>query len=190
MHTQPVTHGITMRTSFRQTIFATTAIIGLPLLALGSFPAGAAAGSSDPTVVHPASTGGQAASQGRPAAGHSAEGSIERRIADLQARLEITPAQQPEWEQFAQVMRDNARTIDETFQQRQKALPGLTAVENIESYAQLTTEHSREVLKLVPAFQAVYDKMSEAQKHRADEVFRTNSNRGEQARHGEQGRHG
>ena len=172
-----------MHASFRQTMFATACVIGLPIFALGAFPAGAAAGSSDPSVVHPASSGGQATPPGQ-AARHTAESGIEQRIADLRTRLAITPAQQADWEQFAQVMRDNARSIDETFQQREKALPNLTAVENIESYAQLTTEHSREVEKLVPAFQVLYDKMSEAQKHRADAVFRSDSDRREQGRHG------
>jgi hypothetical protein len=180
-----------MRTSFRQTLFAATALIALPIFAAGAFStAAAAAGTGDPTVVHPSSGGGQGATSGRPEARHSAEGTIETRIADLHTRLEITPAQQADWDQFAQVMRDNARTIDETFQQREKALPGLTAIENIESYAQLTTEHSREVLRLVPAFQALYDKMSDAQKHRADEVFRTDADHGGRTRHAEQGRHG
>jgi uncharacterized coiled-coil protein SlyX len=180
-----------MRTSFRQTIFAATTILGLPLLTLGAFSAAAtAAGVGDPTVVHPQAGSGQAASPGRPDAGHNAGANIERRIADLHAKLEITPAQQAEWDLFAQVMRDNARSIDETFQQREKALPGLNAAENIESYSQLATEHSREVQKLVPAFQALYDKMTDTQKHHADQVFRTDANHGEPGRHAEQARHG
>lgn len=166
-----------MRTSFRQTFFATTAIIGLPIFALGAFPGAAtAAGSGDPTTVHPSRpASGEAATTGKPDRMRSAEGTVEQRIADLHTRLEITSAQQGQWEQFAQVMRDNAQSIDQAFQQRVKALPGMTAVENMQSYADISTEHAKEAQKLVPAFQAVYETFSDAQKRRADDVFRTNS---------------
>lgn len=174
-----------MRTSIRQALFAATGIIALPMFALGGFSAPAmAAGGGDPTAVHPSPSGSQGAA--RPDHARNAESGVEAKIADLHAKLEITPAQQGRWEQFAQVMRDNAHTIDQAFEQRTKTIPGMSAVENIQSYADLSTEHAKEVQKLVPAFQAVYETFSDTQKRHADDVFRINAN----ARHGQQARHG
>ncbi len=175
-----------MRTSIRQTLFAAGAVI-----AMGGFSApGMAAGGGDPTAVHPSPSGGQGA--GRADHARNAESVVEEKIASLHARLEITPAQQGQWEQFAQVMRDNAQSIDQAFQLRVKAMPGMSAVENMQSYADLATEHAKEMQKLVPAFQSVYDTFTDSQKRRADDEFRTNANahHGEQARHDEPGRRG
>src|SRR4051812_13622448 len=39
-------------------------------------------------------------------------GGIDAQIADLQKKLRITPAQQPQFDAFAQVMRQNAKQMD------------------------------------------------------------------------------
>lgn len=167
-----------MRMSFRQTAFATTAIV-----ALIAFPAAAASpGAGDPTAVRPASQAGVAPAQ--PGPGGNREATVEQRISDLHAKLQITAAQQPQWDQFAQVMRDNAQSIDEAFQHRVQALPSLTAAENLQSYAQVAAEHAQETQKLVPVFQALYDVLTENQKHRADQVFREDATHGKPSRHG------
>jgi protein CpxP len=168
-----------MRTTFRQTIFATAAIVGLSGFAFAATAAPPAAG--DPTAVRPAAT---ASGQTKPAAGRSMAGQIEQRITDLHAKLQITPAQQQPWDQFAQVMRDNARSMDDTFQHRVQALPGLTAPENMQSYATVATTHAQDVQKLVPAFQALYATMSDSQKRLADQAFRDGANHGAPARRG------
>ena len=41
--------------------------------------------------------------------GANAEQRVEEHIKELRAQLQITPAEQPQWEQFANVMRENAR---------------------------------------------------------------------------------
>jgi hypothetical protein len=43
---------------------------------------------------------------------------VERRIKELHSQLRITPAEQPQWDQFAKVMRQNARDMDQAFMQR------------------------------------------------------------------------
>jgi len=101
------------------------------------------------------------------------QGQVEVRIADLHNRLQITLLQQPQWAQFSQVMRDNARDIDQIVQQRVQTLAAMTATENMQSYAQVATEHAQDMRKLVPVFQALYDTMSTAQKLTADQVFRS-----------------
>jgi len=170
-----------MRISIRQTVIATTAIIGLSAFAAAAAPPGA----GNPTAVRPSTTtSDQPATQARPGAGHNMEGMVEQRITDLHAKLQISPAQQPQWDQFAQVMRDNARSIDQTFQQRLKTIPTMTAVENMQSYAQVAMEHAQEMQKLVPAFQALYGTMSDSQKRTADQVFRADAHHGDHARRG------
>jgi len=165
-----------MRTSLRQTVIATTAIIGLSAFAAVAAPPA----SGDPTVVHPSvTTNGQPTSTA-----HVMEGKIEQRIADLHAKLQISPAQQPQWDQFSQLMRDNARSMDQSFQHRVQTMPSMTATENMQSYADVSMAHAQDVEKLVPAFQALYGTMSDSQKRRADQVFRDDANHGDQARRG------
>ena len=110
-------------------------------------------------------------------------GKIEQRITDLHDRLQITPAQRPQWDQFILVMRDNAQTMDQTFQHRVQTISAMTATENLQSYALLASTNAQDVQKLVPAFQALYDTMSESQKRMADQVFRNDAHHGNHPRH-------
>ena len=80
-------------------------------------------------------------------------------------------------------MRENAQSMDETFQQRVQSMPTMTATENMQSYAQLASTNAQDVQKLVPAFQALYDTMSDAQKRTADQVFRDDAHHGGHTRH-------
>jgi len=154
-----------MRTSLLQTVIATTAIIGLT--AFTATAASLAAG--DPTATHPSTTtSGQSTANDHPGAHHSIVGKVEQRITDLHAKLQITQAQQPQWDQFIQVMRDNAQSMDQTFQHRVQTMPAMTATENMQSYALLASTNAQDVQKLVPAFQALYDTMSDTQKRMAD----------------------
>ena len=107
----------------------------------------------------------------------------EQRISGLQAQLAITPAQMPQWTAFAQVMRENAQTTDALFRQRAAGVQSMNAAENMQSYAQLASTNAQDVQKLVPAFQALYDTMSDAQKRTADQVFRDDAHHGGHTRH-------
>ena len=61
------------------------------------------------------------------------EQGIERQIAELKKRLNITPQQQPQFDAFAQAMRQNAQTMEPLMQEQQ---PGnRTAVEDLKSAA-------------------------------------------------------
>jgi periplasmic protein CpxP/Spy len=168
-----------MRTSFRQTVITTTAIIGLSAFAAAAAPPVA----GDPaTNRQPATTSAPPVTQVQANTGRNMAGKIEQRITDLHARLLISPAQQPQWDRFSQVMRDNARGMDETFQQRVQKVAGMTAPENMQSYARVANDHARDVQNLVPAFQALYDTMSASQKMTADQVFRDDAGRRDHAR--------
>jgi periplasmic protein CpxP/Spy len=163
-----------MHTSIRRTVFATTAIIGL-----GAFAAVAAQpGAGDPTAARPsaAAPNGQATTGAR-----GTEARIEQRITDLHTRLLISTAQQPQWDRFSDVMRENARDTSETFQHRAQAMSAMTAAENMQSYAKVTAEYAQHMQKLVPTFQALYDTMSDSQKRTADQVFRDDANHGDRS---------
>jgi protein CpxP len=156
----------------RMTAIATTAAVGFSVFA--ALAAAPLAG--DPTAPPPA--------KNQPSRGHMKVDGIEQRIAELHAKLKITPEQEPQWDQFAQVMRDNARDVEGAFKARIKAMPSMTATQNMKSYAELAASHAQNVEKLVPVFQGLYDTMSEDQKRTADEIFR------DDARHPHRGRHG
>jgi protein CpxP len=104
--------------------------------------------------------------------GETMQNLVERRIADLHGKLHITAQQSQQWDQFTQVMRDNAREMDGIYQQRAEQLGSMSAVDNMQSYAQIEQQRAQEVQKLVPAFQTLYASLSDQQKKTADQVFR------------------
>jgi periplasmic protein CpxP/Spy len=97
---------------------------------------------------------------------------VEQHIAKLRTELHITPAQQSEWDQFAQVMRENAKNMDHDIEQRGARFTSMSALENMQSYAQIAQQHAEDTQKLAATFQALYGSMSEDQKKNADAVFR------------------
>jgi protein CpxP len=156
-----------MYPSFRHTMIATAAILGLSTVGAIAAPNGA----GDPTATH----GTSAAT--RPALATA----VEQRINDLHAKLQITAAQETQWSAFAQVMRDNAKNMDDTFDTRAKSIATMTAAENMKSYATISMQHAKDMQNLAPAFETLYGAMSDSQKRTADQVFRDNAG---QPRHG------
>ena len=61
-------------------------------------------------------------------------------------------------------MRDNARNMDQTFKERAQNFQSLNAVENMQSYAEIAQRHARDVQRLVPAFQNLYNSLSDEQR--------------------------
>jgi hypothetical protein len=120
-----------------------------------------------------------------PVPGKNMEERVENHIKELHAQLHITPAEQPQWDQFAQVMRENARDMDQAFMQRAQQYPTMNAMQNMQSYQQMAEAHVQHLQKLVPAFDNLYNAMPEQQKKLMDQVFRANAER-----HAAQSRHG
>lgn len=147
--------------------------------ALLSLPAAAWAQSSQSPATQAATPPPPAAAASpmadHPVPGKNAEERVENRIKELHAQLRITPAEEPQWNEFAQVMRENAREMDQAFMQRAQQFPTMNAVQNMQSYEQISEEHAQRVQKLVPAFQKLYDAMPDQQKRLADQVFRANA---------------
>ncbi len=157
-----------MTGSFRHTLLIATAAFSLSLAATAATPDPVAATTgavAAPAVTAPAS--GAAMADTDP----NLVGRVEQRITDLHAKLQITPAQQPQWDRFTMVMRENARSMVKGFDARVEKLPTMTAPESMQSYATMSMEHANEMQKLVPAFTALYATMSDAQKKVTDTVF-------------------
>ena len=97
---------------------------------------------------------------------------VEARITMLHAKLAITAAQEPAWQNLTQVMRDNAQTMDALRVARAAKAPTATAIDDLKSYAEITTAHAEGLKKFLPVFETLYGSMSDAQKAQADTLFR------------------
>lgn len=100
------------------------------------------------------------------------EARVEQHIKALHDELGITAAEQPQWDQFAQVMRDNAAQMSQQFGIRASKLESMDAAENMQSYAQVAQVHATNMQKLASAFQALYTTFPDQQRQTADSVFR------------------
>jgi hypothetical protein len=98
---------------------------------------------------------------------------VDTRISGLHTRLQITAAQEDLWQKVAQVMRDNAGTMDSLRQTRASHANSMSAVDGLKSYGQIADAHADGIKKLTSAFQALYDSMSDVQKKNADLIFQT-----------------
>jgi hypothetical protein len=146
----------------------------------GTTSSGAA--STAPSTTHHTTMHHAMHAQRRRSAGETMQQMAEQRIADLHKSLHITAAQQPQWDQFAQVMRDNAKDLDQAYQQRATTFDKMNAVDNMQSYAQIEQTRAQDMQKLVPAFQTLYNALSDEQKQEADALFRNQAAKA-QARH-------
>lgn len=98
---------------------------------------------------------------------------VEARITQLHRQLKITSAQQDDWNQVAQDIRDDAQQMGTLVQQRADAAKTkpMTAADNLNNYAQIESAHADALKKLAPDFEKLYDSMSPAQKKNADKLF-------------------
>jgi protein CpxP len=97
---------------------------------------------------------------------------VDAHITLLHRELQITPAEETQWAAFAQVMRDNAAQMDAAFSQRGGALATMNAVQDLQSYAQISQIQSDNMQKLATAFQTLYASFPASQQKVVDGVFR------------------
>jgi hypothetical protein len=97
---------------------------------------------------------------------------VEARIKDLHKRLKITDAQKAQWDALAQVMRDNAQAMEDLQKQRASDTQSMSAVDVVKSYGSVIEAHEAGMKKFIPAFEALYTSLSDAQKKIADSLFR------------------
>ncbi|MFI5339078.1 MAG: Spy/CpxP family protein refolding chaperone [Candidatus Methylomirabilales bacterium] len=98
---------------------------------------------------------------------------VEARITELHTKLGITPAQENLWKNVAQVMRDNAKTMEALTKARSEHAKTMTAVDDLKSYGEISDVHADGIKKFIPVFESLYNSMSDAQKKNADTIFRS-----------------
>jgi protein CpxP len=103
---------------------------------------------------------------------------VEKHIKDLRNKLKITAAEESQWNVVVEAMRDNAQNLDRAIDRRDASVTSATAIDNLNSYADIAQVHATNVKKLASAFSGLYSAMSEDQRKVADEVF---SHRGHSA---------
>ena len=108
-----------------------------------------------------------------PAPESAGNSGVETRIKELHRKLHITAAQKPQWDNLAQVMRDNAQAMIDLQKQRAADAQSMSAVDVIKSYESVIQAHEDGMKKFVPPFEALYNTMSDAQKKNADSMFRS-----------------
>lgn len=108
-----------------------------------------------------------------PAAGSRRANRVEARIKALHDELKITSAQEDQWKNVTQVMRDNAKAMEALIQARRERAKSLSALDDLRSYAEITEAHADGLKKFIPAFEPLYNSMSDEQKKTADTVFRS-----------------
>jgi hypothetical protein len=96
---------------------------------------------------------------------------VEQHIEALHRRLAITPPEQPQWDAFAAVMRNNARAVEEGHATNVPKIPG-NALDELRSLAIRSRLHADNLARLLPPFEALYTAMSPEQRTLADATFR------------------
>jgi LTXXQ motif family protein len=102
-----------------------------------------------------------------------ANGTVEAHIRDLHTKLKITDAQKAQWDALAQVMRNNAQKMVDLEKQRAADAKTMTAVDVVKSYSEVIDAHEDGMKKFIPAFEDLYNSMSDQQKKLADSLFRS-----------------
>ncbi|MGZ5007564.1 MAG: Spy/CpxP family protein refolding chaperone [Methylobacter sp.] len=100
------------------------------------------------------------------------ENRAELRIKDMHSKLNITPAQEEQWNKVAQAMLDDAKNMDTLTQARIDRAKDMTAVDDLKSYGEIADAHAAGIKKLTPLFADLYAGMSDEQKKAADTLFR------------------
>ena len=123
--------------------------------------------------ILPSSAMAQASPPPAPAAKATpAKNPVETRIKSLHSALQITAAEEPQWQAVAEVMRDNAKTTGALIEERVANSKTMTAIDDLHSYGAIADAHAAGVRKLTTAFETLYASLSDAQKKKADAVFR------------------
>jgi periplasmic protein CpxP/Spy len=107
---------------------------------------------------------------------------VEARIKELHSKLKITPAQEELWNNVAQAMRDNAKTMEALIKARSDKEGTMNAVEDLKSYGEIAQAHADGVKTFIPIFEPLYASMSEAQKKDADTLFHPRDHKKSKAR--------
>src|ERR1700694_2476910 len=126
-----------MDSKLRRATKRTLASIAVAAAFAIALPASATGSADKPTgamIVAQATTAaptGRAKSATTTTAKASHSERVESRISEMHSKLKITPAQEGQWNSVAQVMRDNAKTLDTLTQARINNANTMTAITDL-----------------------------------------------------------
>ncbi len=132
----------------------------------------AAASAAAPAMAQPAQPAAKGARTAAPA-----HPNIEQRIDQIHRRLRIAPEQETAWNNFAQVMRDNADKDEQAYRQHAAGVATMSALDNLRMFAGIEQQRAQELQALLAAFETLYAGLSDDQKHTADAIFRRQGER-------------
>jgi protein CpxP len=93
---------------------------------------------------------------------------VEANISELHQKLQITPAQEPQFSAVATAMRENARLEASAPQPAATA----TAVDDLRNYIRYSELELAGLKRMLPPLEALYATLSPVQKKAADAIFR------------------
>ena len=162
----------TVRAATAAAILLSTIVLANPLFAASGNLSRAAA-AEVPAAREQVAQAASADAMASPAPEPSANSAVEARIKDLHKRLHITDAQKTQWDALADVMRENAQAMADLQKQRAADAKSMNAVDVVKSYGEVIQAHEDGMKKFIPAFEALYNSLSDAQKKIADSMFRS-----------------
>jgi hypothetical protein len=185
----------------KKTLFAAAFTAAFALVAPYASAENADVGAGQPESSMLLAQAAQPAPQAAPAQRHQRKFQlpsqrVEQRLAKAKAALKITDAQNTLWDNFAGVLRNQARAMDQRFQERhakweaakakgseaRAQRPQVSAVERLERRQQRLQDASARLNEVLAAAKPLYASFTPEQKQVADKML---------ARHGHRhGRHG
>jgi hypothetical protein len=129
-------------------------------------------------VNRPTPAQAQSPAAQKPGAARSAGDPVEAQLGDIKKRLSITAAQQPQFDQFAAVVKQNAQAMDALMQQAAQGAEK-SAVEGLRTAASFAQTEADNLKRLLPALEALYASLTDPQKRKADQLFNTGSPSGQ-----------
>jgi LTXXQ motif family protein len=103
---------------------------------------------------------------------------IEGRLAFLKTELHITPAQEPQWNKVAQVMRQDSTERRQAFEQmRNDRSAQPNALRWLETRTRMSQMRAQQSERFLAAFRPLYDSMSDAQKQAANDLLAPHGHR-------------
>ncbi len=97
---------------------------------------------------------------------------VDQRIIAMRAALKITPAEEPAWQNVANVMRSNDAAMKKLAADRRAQSGGhLSAVDDLKTYEAFNQAHLDGLKDLIASFETLYNSMPDAQKANADLVM-------------------
>jgi hypothetical protein len=96
---------------------------------------------------------------------------VEGRLAFLKTELKITPAQEPQWNKFADAFRSVAKSAQGMHHQMMGGGQAATAPQRLDAYEKMLTVRLDAVRTVRAAFDPLYASLSDEQKKTADELM-------------------